>query len=110
METSLMVQDPKKIKILEGLEKKIKRRLLQGKTQEVIPDLRYLITQYRELGLREKADLMEMVFNQFVTESLIPQENEPVELEEPTPYKESDKPKLMSRKDKKESLQFLHRD
>ncbi|HUY00255.1 MAG TPA: hypothetical protein VMV49_11910 [Candidatus Deferrimicrobium sp.] len=60
----------KKLEAIERIEKKIKRRLLQGKTEEVIPDIRFVITQYRDLRLLEKADLLEMTLNQFIAEAL----------------------------------------
>ena len=103
-----MVQDPTNLKALERLEKKIRRWLLQGKTLEIIPDIRFIITQYRDLRLLEKADLMEMTLNQFISDSL-PQESEPAGIEEPTSFVEAEPPKIMSRKEKKETIFFLHK-
>ncbi|NVM52371.1 MAG: hypothetical protein HWN66_01625 [Candidatus Helarchaeota archaeon] len=57
----------------------MKRRLLQGKTKEVIPDLRLLISELRKNHLTEKADLLDMTLNQFLMEeSSTPDENEPL--------------------------------
>ncbi|MHA1650507.1 MAG: hypothetical protein ACTSYB_09945 [Candidatus Helarchaeota archaeon] len=53
---------------IEALEKKVKRRLLQGKEEEAIEDLKYIITQLRRLKLYEKADLLETTLNQFIME------------------------------------------
>ena len=65
-----MGYDAKKMEAIERLEKKVRRRLIQGKTEEVIPDIRYLITQYRELHMLDKAELLEETLNQFIAEDL----------------------------------------
>jgi hypothetical protein len=59
-----------RLEVIERIEKRIRRRLLQGKTDEVIPDIRFVITEYRALKLLEKADLLEMTLNQFIAEAL----------------------------------------
>jgi hypothetical protein len=59
-----------RLEVIERIEKRIRRQLLQGKTEEVIPDIRFVITEYRDLRLLEKADLLEMTLNQFISEAL----------------------------------------
>ncbi len=66
----LVISDADRLAAIERLEKKVRRRLLQGKTEEVIADIRYLINQYRELRMLEKADMLEATLNQFINESL----------------------------------------
>ncbi len=51
---------------IEALEKKVKRRILQGKIPEAIADLKYIISELRKINLTEKADLLETTLNQFV--------------------------------------------
>ncbi|MDD1779327.1 MAG: hypothetical protein LUQ65_14260 [Candidatus Helarchaeota archaeon] len=53
---------------IESLEKKVKRRILQGKTQEAITDLKYIISELRNLRNFEKAELLEATLNQFIAE------------------------------------------
>jgi len=53
---------------IESLEKKVKRRILQGKTQDAIKDLKYIISELRSLQHLEKAELLESIMNQFITE------------------------------------------
>lgn len=53
---------------IESLEKKVKRRILQGKTQEAITDLNYIISELRKLHNFEKAELLEATLNQFIAE------------------------------------------
>ena len=96
---------------LERLEKKVRRRLMQGLTTEVIPDVKFIITQYRELRMMEKADLMEMLLNQFISDSLQGGDGSNVE---PDAFDASGpvagpSTKPMSKKKKKESLSFLHK-
>ncbi len=65
---------------IESLEKKIKRRLLQGKTAMAIEDLRYIIKELRRFEKFEKAKLLEDTLNQFILE-LYPKEDEKGPLE-----------------------------
>ncbi len=103
----------KRLEAIERLERKIKRRLLQGKTQEIIPDIRFVINQYRELKLIEKADLLEMTLNQFIAESLqnpanpsaAPNTMESDDEEPPEDSKPQKKPPTKA----KTELQFLHK-
>ncbi|MFX1293996.1 MAG: hypothetical protein ACFFD2_03930 [Promethearchaeota archaeon] len=119
----------KKIEALERMEKRIKRRLIQGHTTEVISDIKFIIAQYRDLKLIEKADLLEMILNQFISETSqgskeefsslseprhhgeptllneTEQSKESMQAEEPKPPK-----KTYSKKDKRDALQFLHKD
>ncbi len=61
--------DPKEVlKFISALEKKVRRRLLQGKVNEAIRDLKYIITELRELRHDEKADLLENTLNQYILE------------------------------------------
>ncbi|HUX99502.1 MAG TPA: hypothetical protein VMV49_08120 [Candidatus Deferrimicrobium sp.] len=53
---------------IEALEKKVKRRILQGRPKDAIEDLQYIITELREYHLFEKADVIEMNLNQYITE------------------------------------------
>ena len=104
----------KRLEAIERLEMKIKRRLLQGKTQEIIPEIRFVINQYRELKLIEKADLLEMTLNQFIAESLQSPANPSsvpnnMESEDAEPPEDSKPQKKTPPKEKKESLQFLHK-
>ncbi|NVM29706.1 MAG: hypothetical protein HWN65_12760 [Candidatus Helarchaeota archaeon] len=91
-----MTQNSKKIQTLEGLEKKVKRRILQGKTEEAIDDLRYIISQYKELQMFDRANVLELTLNQFISETPTAQYDEPQEKEE--------------RKGKGKALDFLHRE
>ncbi|MHA1131251.1 MAG: hypothetical protein ACTSRC_14540 [Candidatus Helarchaeota archaeon] len=100
-----MSSTEERIAALERMEKKVKRRLLQGHTEEVIPDIRFIITQYRELRLIDKADTLELVLNQFIAESLSPSQTT-----EQGPSEEYRTVKSYSRKSKREALSFLHRE
>ncbi|NVM29356.1 MAG: hypothetical protein HWN65_10995 [Candidatus Helarchaeota archaeon] len=61
--------DPEKVlRFIEALEKKVRRRLLQGKTDQAISDLKFIISKLRELHHHEKADLLETTLNQFIIE------------------------------------------
>ena len=53
---------------IEALEKKVKRRILQGKSKEAIEELQFIIVELREHNLHEKADMIEMNLNQYVTD------------------------------------------
>jgi len=53
---------------IESIEKKVKRRILQGKTQDAIKDLKYIISELRNLHHLEKAELLESLMNQFIAE------------------------------------------
>ena len=57
---------------IESLEKKVKRRILQGKTQEAITDLKYVISELRNLRNFEKAELLEDTLNQFIADLSAP--------------------------------------
>lgn len=54
------------MRLISGLEKKVKRRLLQGKTEEAISDLNYIIVKLREIGQLDKAELLESSLNEFL--------------------------------------------
>lgn len=64
----LMADSEQVLKFITALEKKVKRRLLQGKTDEAVEDLKYIISKLRELNHHEKADLLETTLHQFVME------------------------------------------
>ncbi|MFX1298217.1 MAG: hypothetical protein ACFFD2_25605 [Promethearchaeota archaeon] len=100
----------KRLAAVERLEKKIRRRLKQGLTHVVIPDIRFIIDQYRALQMHEKADLMEMILNQFISESRQTTDEEPDAMEENTESEEVKPKGPVSRKKKREALGFLHRD
>ncbi|MHA1325219.1 MAG: hypothetical protein ACTSRL_20700, partial [Candidatus Helarchaeota archaeon] len=65
------------LQYIEGLEKKIRRRLIAGKTQDAIKDLKFLINELRKVHFHEKADLLEMTLNQFVLEETTSTSTEP---------------------------------
>ncbi len=90
---------------LERMEKRVKRRLLQGRTEEVIPDIRFIITQYRELKMLDRANTLEAVLNQFITESLSPDQAAQINI-----YDDNSETKQYSRKEKREALGSLHRE
>ncbi|MFX1299200.1 MAG: hypothetical protein ACFFD2_30605, partial [Promethearchaeota archaeon] len=56
------------LNFIESLERKVKRRLLQGRIPEAIEDLKYIIAELRRIKLFEKADLLETTLNQFIME------------------------------------------
>lgn len=61
-------RNPQEPEQLHALEMKARRRLLQGKAEEAINDLRFIISELRRLEFFEKADLLEMTLNQFLTD------------------------------------------
>ena len=69
LEPSENPEDSEKIMgFIESLEKKVKRRILQGKTQDAINDLKYIISELRNLQHLEKAELLESIMNQFIAD------------------------------------------
>lgn len=77
--SSERTEDAEKILgFIESIEKKVKRRILQGKTQDAIKDLKYIISELRNLQHLEKAELLESLMNQFIAElSGMPSETAP---------------------------------
>ncbi|NVM55320.1 MAG: hypothetical protein HWN66_16555 [Candidatus Helarchaeota archaeon] len=63
-----MASSEQVLRFIGALEKKVRRRLLQGKTEEAVNDLQYIIAKLRELHHFEKADLLETTLNQFIME------------------------------------------
>jgi len=63
-----MYQGNKYVQVIEALEKKAKRRLIEGKLQEAVADLKYIIIKLREIHYTERADLLELTVNQLITE------------------------------------------
>jgi len=57
-------------KIMGILERKIRRRIRQGKVGEAIDDLKYIISELREANYHEEADLLDLTVNQYLTELL----------------------------------------
>jgi hypothetical protein len=100
-----MPSPEERLAALERMEKRVKRRLLQGRTEEVIPDIRFIITQYRELKMLDRADTLEAVLNQFIDESLSPERAAQMNM-----YDDSNEKKQYSRKEKREALGSLHRE
>ena len=54
---------------IEALEKKAKRRIIQGKIKEAIEDLKIIITALRENHQYERADILEKTMYQFMLEN-----------------------------------------
>jgi hypothetical protein len=58
----------KLLQVIESMEKKVRRRILQGKPKEAIEDLKFIIAELREHHLFERADVIEMNLNQYIIE------------------------------------------
>ncbi|NVM31283.1 MAG: hypothetical protein HWN65_20765 [Candidatus Helarchaeota archaeon] len=58
----------KRVEILAGLEKKVVRRLVSGKAEEAIEELKDIIDEYRRLNLHHKAEILQITLNEFMAE------------------------------------------
>ncbi|MHA1266389.1 MAG: hypothetical protein ACTSRS_14240 [Candidatus Helarchaeota archaeon] len=56
------------LELIAALEKKVKRRLLQGKISEAISDLNFIIANLRKIGRNDRANLLESTLNQYLLE------------------------------------------
>ncbi|MHA1129661.1 MAG: hypothetical protein ACTSQI_02765 [Candidatus Helarchaeota archaeon] len=93
---------------IESLEKKIKRRLLQGRTVEAITDLRFIIAELRRLKKFYKADLLEETLEQFIQDlSGDEQARKPLDIITPTTQPLTDIEQLPTRIKTEEEAQKL---
>ncbi|MDD1778415.1 MAG: hypothetical protein LUQ65_09640 [Candidatus Helarchaeota archaeon] len=60
------MDERKNLTYIEILLQKIKRKILQGETGEIIYDLNYLISELRLQQQNENADLLELSLNRFI--------------------------------------------
>jgi hypothetical protein len=58
----------KRVEFLSALEKKVVRQLQMGKNDAAIEELKNIIDEYRSLKLNQRADILEITFNQFLME------------------------------------------
>ena len=59
----------KRVEVLAGLEKKVVRRLVSGKAEEAIEELKDIIGEYRRLNLHHKAEILQITLDEFIAES-----------------------------------------
>ncbi|MFX1296911.1 MAG: hypothetical protein ACFFD2_18895, partial [Promethearchaeota archaeon] len=85
---------------IEALEKKVKRRFLQGKTMEAIADLKFIITELRKIEQFEKADLLETTLNEFISELSATSSQYKIQKSKELPSKASVPKIIVSNKDK----------
>lgn len=60
------MDERKNLNYTEILLQKIKRKILQGETKDIIYDLSYLISELRLQQQNEHADLLELSLNRFI--------------------------------------------
>jgi len=60
------MDERKNLTYIEILLQKIKRKILQGETKDLIYDLKYLISELRLQQQDENADLLELSLNRFI--------------------------------------------
>jgi hypothetical protein len=58
----------KRVQVLLALERKVIRRLQQGRDEEAIEELRDIIDEYKRLNLTERSQALELTLNQFLLE------------------------------------------
>jgi len=58
----------KRVEFLSALEKKVVRQLQMGKNDAAIEELKNIIEEYRNLKLNQRAEILEITFNQFLME------------------------------------------
>ena len=56
----------KRVEFLSALEKKVVRQLQMGKNDAAIEELKNIIDEYRSLKLNQRAEILEITFNQFL--------------------------------------------
>lgn len=61
----------KRVEVLTGIEKKVVRRLRNGKSEEAIQELKDIIDEYKRLGLFQKAEVLQLALNQYILETEI---------------------------------------
>lgn len=86
------MDERKNLTYIEILLQKIKRKIIQGETKDIIYDLNYLISELRLQQQNENADLLELSLNRFIFGQLTDAElNESIDMNlHPLPLPDTD--------------------